>query len=750
MKYIKWFKEITRKDINIAGGKGANLGEMTKAKIPVPDGFVVTSEAYYHFIKKGSLKNKLVTELKDLDTHDSKKLIKASKNVKTAILGAKMPEEIKEEIISAYKKLSSERDKEVAVRSSATAEDLPEASFAGQQETYLNVKGEKEVVKSVQKCWASLFESRAIFYREDKGFDHLKVGIAVPVQLMVQSDVSGIMFTVNPVTNDKDQISVEAAFGLGQPVVSGELTPDQYLVDKKSFKIIEKNIISQDWQLTRKGNVKVSSKHKKAQKLEDKLIVELAKIGAQIEKHYDFPQDIEWGQEGGVIKIVQTRPITTIKEMKSSEEIQIDDERFILEGLGASVGSAFGKVKILKGPKEISKIKKGDILVAEMTNPDYVPAMRRAAAILTSKGGRTSHAAIVSRELGIPCVVGATEALDILKNGEKITVDGSTGRVYEGDLVDELTEEDSSKSEEWEKLKTATKLYVNLGEPDLVPKIKDKILDGVGLFRAEFLIAQIGTHPREFIRKGKSKDFIRRLSEGMLVFAEGFSPRPVIYRATDFRTNEYRNLKGGDKFEGKEFNPMIGFRGASRYIADDDVFKLELEALKRVRNKKGYKNIHLMIPFVRTVEELEQVKKIISANGLRRSGNFEVWMMVEIPSNVILIEEFIKVGIDGISIGSNDLTMLTLGIDRDNEKVAEVFSELNPAVLKSIETVIKKSSKHNVTSSICGQAPSVYPELTKMLVDWGITSISVSPDVIGKTRKLIYDAEKDLISRKRK
>lgn len=742
--HILWFDQISKNDIPLVGGKGANLGEMYTADIPVPNGFVVTAKAYFDFVEKTSLKKKILQELSGLDVNRSKDLMAASEKIKTAILAAEMPSSLKDEIKKAYHKLSGENDRYVAVRSSATAEDLPDASFAGQQETYLNIKGFEEVVKNVQKCWASLFESRAIFYRTDKGFNHMKVGIAVPVQLMVQSDVSGIMFTVNPLTNNRAEISIEAAYGLGQPVVSGELNPDQYIVTKNKFDITYKYIAKQTWQLSLGGNAPVSAAFQEEQKMTDAKVKELAKIGAHVEEHYKMPMDMEWGMEGKKLYIVQARPVTTLKFQDNTDDLKIDESKhpkLLLEGLGASPGVASGKVIIVKNPSEIDKVLQGDILVAEMTNPDYVPAMRRAAAILTDKGGRTSHAAIVSRELGIPAVVGSLKATQMLTNGEVITVDGIDGKVYEGDVTAVNDKKETIVSLAELELKTHTKIYMNLAEPELAPEMAMRRVDGVGLLRAEFMIANIGTHPRKFIEDGKSADFTKQLAEGLEKFAKAFNPRPVVYRTTDFRSNEYKNLKGGAKYEQEEFNPMIGFRGVGRYIDDAEVFKLELDAILHVRNKLGYKNLYVMLPFVRTIQQLREVKKLMSAHGLRRSGNFKLWMMAEIPSNVLMINEFIDEGIDGVSIGTNDLTMLTLGVDRDNEKVAPIYNEMDPAVLKALEMLVTTCRKRGITCSICGQAPSVYPELVKMLVEWGITSVSISPDVVEKTRRIVYEQE---------
>lgn len=745
--HILWFKEINKNDIPFVGGKGANLGEMVNAGIPVPYGFVVTATAYFDFLEGTSLKQKIVSELAQLNVEDSKELQATSKRIITAILAAKMPDQLAEDIKNSYHELCGEHDKFVAVRSSATAEDLPDASFAGQQETYLNIKGYKDVIKYTQECWASLFGARAIYYRVQNGYSHLKVGIAVPVQLMVQSEVSGIMFTVNPITNNREEVSVEAIFGLGQPIVSGEITPDQYIVRKSTEKIVYRFISKQTWQFTKAGNTPIALAHQQTQKLDNERVVELAQLGMKIEKHYGRPQDIEWGMEDGTLYIVQSRPVTTLnKKVEDTKEFEIDQKQklqVILDGLGASPGVAMGTVKILKSASEIDKVEKGDILVAVMTDPDFVPAMKRASAIVTDEGGKTSHAAIVSRELGIPAVVGTGNATKILHTGEVISVDGELGKVYEGDVtkIDKHV-----KKRNTENLKTATKIYMNLGEPELAFDMSERNVDGIGLLRAEFMVANIGKHPRAFIKEGKQEEFTAKLAEGLEKFAMAFNPRPVVYRFTDFRTNEYANLVGGKEFEEEERNPMIGFRGVSRYLDDPQVFDMELEAIKRVRDDLGYKNLHVMIPFTRTLQQFKDVRKLIHKSGLKQGSTFKIWMMVEIPSNVILLDEFIDEGIDGVSIGTNDLTMLTLGVDRDNAKVANVYNELDPSMLKSLEKIVTTCKKRGITCSICGQAPSEYPELVKMLVEWGITSVSISPDVIEKTREIVYNVESDVLS----
>lgn len=746
-KGILWFNEVGKDDVGIVGGKGANLGEMTQANIPVPPGFIVTASAYNDFLTNTGIINEIIEILKPLNANDSKQLRSISAAIKKVILKAPMPEGLTNEIKEAYQKMGRGY---VAVRSSATAEDLPEASFAGQQSTYLNIQGEKSLLEAVQKCWASLFEARAIFYRVEHGFEHSKVHIAVPVQRMIQSDASGVMFTLEPVSSDTSKIAIEAVIGLGEMIVSGDVTPDTYIVDKETIKIDKKDIAAQEWKLVRnsegksgKNNIKINltTQEKAQQKITDEDILALANIGVRLEEHYGFPQDIEWAKENNELYIVQTRPVTTIRDNVAVELVEVTAP-VLLSGAPASPGIASGPVKIVPDASQVDKVLDGDILVTEMTTPDFVPAMKRAAAIVTDRGGRTAHAAIVSRELGIPCVVGTTKATTTLKDGDIISVDGAQGKIYSGRVAIKQEEEAVAK----ERIETKTRVYVNLAQPELVDRVASRHVDGIGLLRAEFMVAQIGEHPRYMIAQNRGDDFVQKLAEGISAFAKAFSPRPVVYRTNDFKTNEYRDLKGGQDYEITEENPMIGYRGASRYIADPDVFKLEIQAIKQVRNT--YENLWVMIPFVRTVKELMQTKKIMEAEGLVRSQNFKLWMMVEVPSNVLILEKFLDVGIDGISIGSNDLTQLVLGIDRDSEKLAETFDERNEAVMVALERAIKVASSKGVTSSICGQAPSVYPELTEKLVEWGITSVSVSPDMIGATRDIIAKAEAVLKLRK--
>lgn len=768
--YVVWFSDVDRHDIPTVGGKGANLGEMTKAGIPVPDGFIVTAGAYFHFIESNNLKSTIHKMLDGLDVANGAQLEKASRNVKDLIVHAPMPKDISQSILNAYLKMGKlfTSDPYVAVRSSATAEDLPDASFAGQQETFLNIKGEASVVHFVRKAWASLFTPRAIFYRVEKKFDHFKVGIAVPVQKMVQSDVSGIMFTLDPVTSDKTKIMIEAIYGLGELIVQGSVTPDHFEVDKKSDKIVAKSIATQTIALkldgTKTREVKIPKDLQERQKITDSQVLKIAALGRALEKHYYFPQDVEWAIENGKIFITQTRPVTTIaKGLQSSVATQqaLDSKKtkdlklsVLVTGDPASPGIGCGPAKRVLSAKEIKKVMPGDVLVAPQTNPDYVPAMRKVAAIVTERGGRTSHAAIVSRELGIPAVVGAKGALDKITEKLVITVDGAGGKVYKGGVQESVQRQASSVQDNKnlpptthnsQPVKTATKVYVNLAESSRVEEVSKRNVNGVGLLRAEFMIADIGVHPKKLIHDHKQSVFINSLAEKLEVFCKAFAPRPVVYRATDFKTNEYRNLRGGKQFEPEEANPMMGYRGAYRYVSDSRVFELELEAIKKVRNKMGYTNLWLMIPYVHTPAEMLEVKKIAASQGLRRSNSFKLWMMVEIPSNVILIDEFLDVGIDGVSIGSNDLTQLTLGIDRDNSEVAQVFDERNPALTWSFERVIKACHKHGVTASICGQAPSDYPEMVEKLVQFGITSISVNPDVVDSVRETIAQAEKKLL-----
>ncbi len=756
MAYIAWFSDLKKDDVGIAGGKGANLGEMTGAGLPVPPGFVLTAEAYFYFIKNEGLEQKIRGIIKKTNVYNSDELQRASDDIKQLIMNGKMPKEVEKELRKAYKTLrGNEKEYFVAVRSSATAEDLPEASFAGQQESYVNVEDEDGVVEAVQKCWASLFGARAIFYREEQGFGDKKVGLAAVVQLMVQSEKSGVMFTLEPQSNDEDIIVVEAVYGLGEAIVSGAVTPDTYKIQKSTMKLLDKHIAEQKFMITRVDNetihVNVKEDVRDKQKIDDKHIIELAEFGKKIEGHYGKPQDIEWAISGNSLYIVQSRPVTTMKKKGGDAAKQklgsVANAKIIVRGLGATTGASGGKVRIIGGPKEIGKVESGDILVAKMTSPDYVPAMRRASAIVTDEGGITSHAAIVSRELGIPCIVGTTNATSVLKDGMMVTVDADHGLVYEG-MIDvgqkAIDDKPHSLSAIEAKIPTGTKVYVNLAEPALAESVAARDVDGVGLLRAEFMIADIGTHPRKMFEENRQEEFIDQLTESIRRIAAAFYPRPVVYRTTDFKTNEYRSLEGGEKYEPQENNPMIGYRGCSRYIHEPEVFKMELMAIKKVREKYGLKNLWIMVPFVRRVGELIHVNEMMKEVGLHRTKDFKLWAMVEVPSAVFMIDEIAR-HVDGVSIGSNDLTQLIMGIDRDNTVLARDFDERNTAVLRAIKHTIKECNKCGITVSLCGQAPSVYPEFAEKLVEYGITSISVNPDVIERARKLIASAEQKLM-----
>lgn len=748
LPFVIDFKDVDKDSLSLVGGKGANMGEMVKNGFPVPAGFCVTVPAYDLFLKENDIAKKIYEILEVIDSEDPVQLETASKKIQKLINSCKFPKDVFTDLVKSYKKLSGRfKHSLVAVRSSATAEDLPGMSFAGQQATFLNIKGETNLQIAVRECWASLFTPRAIYYRISNKIKHEKVGISVLVQKMIQSEVSGVMFSIDPVNNLKDRIVIEAVWGLGEMIVQGSVIPDRYVIQKETFAILSKEVNDQKVQLMKKGlltkELEVPKKLQNKIKLIDKEIISLAKIGQKLQDHYYFPQDIEWSLEKGKLYVVQTRPITTINKTRAVQSIKekgqsTENTTPILKGIPASPGIGTGTVKILSSPKEISKVEKGDVLVAPMTSPDYVPAMKKAVAIITNEGGMTSHAAIVSREMGIPCIVGTKNATKILEDNDIVTVNGASGEIFAGSFRKPISKE-IKKTPKTTNLRTATKLYVNLAEPDRAEEISKMDVDGVGLLRAEFMIADIGIHPKEAIKRKTQHLFIEKMVKKLTVFCKYFYPRPVIYRATDFKTNEYRSLEGGKNWEPVEPNPLLGFRGAFRYISDPEVFNLELQAITEVRKK--YSNLHLMIPYVRSPDELRRVKRLVSAGGLFEDLNFKFLMMVELPVNIICLEDFIKIGIDGISIGSNDLTMLLQGTDRDNSTVATAFNEMSSEVLWAIKKTIKTCHKHNITSSICGQASSTYDEMIEILVKTGITSISVNPDAITRVRKGIYDQE---------
>ena len=747
MNHVLWFRHSHHSDTPLIGGKGANLGEMYNLGIPVPNGFTVTADSYRQFIAHHHLDLQINRLISTLNPNHSIELDSISQAIKKLIKSHPIPEDISITIMKSYKQLcrfGGLQNVPVAVRSSATAEDSPNASFAGQQETYLNVLGESNVVSRVRDCWASLFTPRSIFYRVQKKIDHQGVAVAVVVQKMIESDISGICFTQNPVSGDKNQIVIETIWGLGEYIVQGMVTPDQVIINKTDWSTISRQTANQTIELRRQNNrnrrLKVPPSRQSKPKISQRMAIEIAKTAQKLHNHYGCPQDIEFAIQNNQLYIVQTRPITTSCPAKETTTQSIVKEDLL--GQGASPGLVSGTAVIIKNPKNIDRLKSGQILITPMTTPDFVPAMRRAGGIITDKGGQTSHAAIVSRELGVPCVVGAKTATKSIKTGNTVSLDGRTGQIWFSNLGSKIQDPGSRVQDLGSKLKTATKVYVNLGEPDLAKIVAKENVDGVGLLRAEFMMANIGIHPKKIIADCQQKKYIKELSANIAKFCQSFNPRPVIYRATDFKTNEYRFLKWGKLYEPEEPNPMLGFRGAARYLASPDVFAMEIEAIKTVRHQFNLKNLWLMIPFVRTVRQLIEVKKIIASVGLVRSPSFKIFLMVEIPSKVILLKDFCQAGIDGISIGSNDLTMLTLGLDRDNSEVAADFNELDPSVLLMLRRSIKTAKKLGITSSICGQAPSNHPDLVEKLVGWGITSISVSPDAIDRTRSLVSWAEK--------
>ncbi len=759
---VRWFDQLSKRDVPVAGGKGANLGELTQAKIPVPPGFVITAQTFFRFLHESGMREKVIDRVKtvNVDSHDE--LQAAADTIMSLIASQPMPESLANDITSAYAELEQKVGIEpfVAVRSSATAEDSATTSFAGMNETFLNVKGPDQLVDAVKRCWASLYGARVIFYRRKQNIPEENIGIAVAVQVMINSEKSGVMFTINPSNSDPSTIVIEGAYGLGDSVVSGSVSPDHYEVNKDSLRITKQIISTKNFKDVRGPNggvehVDLSHDEATSASLGDDEVIELARLGKRIEDHYGKPQDIEWAIEGGSVYIVQTRPVTaTGASSEAQAEVAPHERTEIVRGLGASPGMASGTARVLAGIEESDRFRKGDILVTRMTAPDWVPLMRLSSAIITDEGGMTAHAAIVSRELGIPCVVGTRDGTSRIADGEQVTVDAREGVVYRG-IIPELAKEVkprvsalSNPAMGIAEVATGTKLYVNLGEPDMAHDVAAMPVDGVGLLRAEFMVLAItnNVHPRALIRDGRGDELMNKLADGLRTFAEAFNPRPVVFRATDFRSNEYRNMEGGDQFEPKEANPMIGYRGAYRYISEPDLFDLELRALAKVRNDYRLRNVHLMIPFARTLWEMEAVAKLVEKTDLLHGRDpMEFWVMAEVPSIVFRLADYADLGVTGVSIGSNDLTQLVLGVDRDSEKVAPLFDERDFAVEETMRLIIEGCRELGLTSSICGQAPSVYPELTEKLVEWGVTSISVNPDVAIRTRQIIASAERRLL-----
>lgn len=757
MKKIVDVNELRVTDVPIVGGKGANLGELTRAGFPVPNAFVLTTAAYDYFLEKSQIKDQINKNLASIDKNSDQSLADASVRIRKSFETCEIPDDLKKEIIKSYEALSTKKTGFVAVRSSATAEDLPDASFAGQQETYLNVYGTDDLFDKIRKCWSSLFTARAISYREKQGYAHEDVKLAVVVQKMVNSEVSGIMFTVDPNSGEK-AIVIEAGYGLGEAIVGGEVTPDTYKVDKSTMEIKQKRISTQKWKYTKGKDgstvkIDIPENKQKLQKIDDRRIAEVAEIGRQIEIHYDKPMDMEWCIEDNRVYIVQARPITAVGDSATNEtvEMNIAAENILTSGLGASPGLASGKVIIYDESMSLDVVKEGDVLVTTMTMPDMVPAMSRAVAIVTDEGGMTCHAAIISRELGTPCVVGTGNACEILKNGMLITVDGTTGTVYKGEIKSKKSETEVSRQIIMSESVpvTGTGIFVNMSMPAKAEETAALPCDGVGLMRSEFLFTNyIGEHPVSVIAEGRSEELINKLADGISKVCRAFYPRKVILRTSDFKTNEYRDMKGGMDFEPVESNPMIGWRGCSRYVSPDykEAFICELKAIKKVREEMGMKNLHVMLPFVRTIEEVKDITAMMESVGLRRNKDFKLYFMAEIPANIFMADEFSKY-CDGFSIGSNDLTQLTMGADRDSDILGRMgyFDERNEAVKRAIRHLIKVAHENGVTVGICGQGPSVYPEFAEFLVREGIDYISLNADTIIKTKKIIASVEQKII-----
>lgn len=775
-RYVLWLEEISKKDTPLVGGKNSSLGEMFsqlgKRGINIPNGFALTSEAYWYFLRENGIDKKLKKLFKKFKPNSLKSLKKTGKKARELILQSEFPKDLEDKVLEVYKELSRNYDckeVDVAVRSSATAEDLKTASFAGQMETFLNIKGGGKLLETIKKCMSSLFTNRAISYREEKGFGHLKIALSVGVQKMIRSDLasSGVMFTVDTETGFKNVVMINSIFGIGEMIVQGKITPDEFYVFKPTLKKGYKSIIIKN--LGRKTKkyiygkrsglkeVKVPKKNQKKFSLNDSEVLTLARWACEIEDHYRFPQDIEWAKDGktGKLFIVQSRPETvhTPRKDKTYREYKIKSikQKPILTGIAIGNKISQGKVKVIPSVSKIEDFKQKEVLVTTMTDPDWVPIMRKASAIVTDEGGKTAHAAIISRELGIPCIVGSKKATKVLRTGQEVTVDCTQGRVFSGKIPFEIKEYNLKKIPQ-----LPVRIVLNVGAPEAAFKASFLPADGVGLAREEFIIAEkIRIHPLALYHYRKIKDkkikdkideitagyrnkkkyFIDKLAEGISQIAAAFYPKDVIVRLSDFKTNEYAALIGGEQFEPKEANPMLGWRGASRYYDKDfrPAFKMECKAIKKAREVFGLKNIWVMVPFCRTVEEGKKVLDLMAKSGLKKGkDNLKVIVMCEIPSNVMLAEGFLDI-FDGMSIGSNDLTQLTLGMDRDSAKIAHIGDERNEAVKKMISRVIKECRKRKKYIGICGEAPSYFPKFAKFLLDEGIEAISLNPDTVVKT-----------------
>jgi pyruvate, water dikinase len=748
-QYILEFSQIDKDDASIVGEKASNLGEMTQEGLPVPPGFVIPAKVYQLFIAENDIEKKIDSILSSINFQNHSELFQASENIQKLIVKQPIPKEVAKEISKRYQKMGGVfRHALVSVRPSVQSK----FSFSGEHETYLNIQGEASVLESIRKCWASLFTPRAILYREEKK-EKSSLEMSVVIQQMIESFCSGMAFTKDPQGKNKNTIIIEAIWGLGQLISDGDVIPDRYTVDRLTGDILNIEKSEQKRELVKKGKEtklqNVAKSRFSKQKLEENDIKNLWKLLQKIHKLYFFPQIVEWAFKDKKLYILETDHLNKVENnLQTNDSRTISNnvdqpEKVILKGIPVSSGLVTGIVRVINKPQELSKINKGEILVVPHISPDFVPFIKKVLGVITDQGGLTSHAAVMAREFGVPCIVGAEEATSKLKTGEVITMNGKEGWVVKGHKGIHTSDSQSQgEIKPDENIKTATKIYVNMSDPQNVHEVSQMPVEGVGILRGEFLISQIGIHPKHLIKNGKQKILVDKLTESLEKFCESFDSGIVVYRTSDFKTNEYRNLEGGKAFEPVEDNPMLGVRGAFRYITDPQVFELELQAVKKVREK--YKNLHVCIPFVRTPQELLEVKKIMASNGLMRGPSFKIWMMVELPVNVLLIEDFINVGIDGISVGTNDLTMLLSGIDRDNNDLSASFNELNPAVLWSIERVIKAAQNAGITSSVCGQAASTYDSLVEDLVRLGITSISVNPDAIGRVQKVIHETERKI------
>ncbi|MGP8077564.1 MAG: phosphoenolpyruvate synthase [Thermoplasmata archaeon] len=756
--------DVSDADLAVVGGKAGKLGELVRQGLPVPPGIVVTTDAYSAFVEATDLKTLLPESLASIDPSAPETVEAAAHRIRSAFESTPFPEALRAEIAAAYEAFARHHAVRFsAVRSSATAEDLEGASFAGLQETYLNIEGTENILVAIRKCWGSLFTARVLVYRQAKGFDHASVRLAVLVQKMVDATVSGVLFTRDPNTGENHMI-VEAGWGLGEAIVGGEVTPDHYVIDGVTQKIVHKQISEQQVRIVRAeggGNRReeVPAAERSRQKLPDQRLLRLVSLARVIESNYRRPMDVEWCGDADSLYIVQARPVTTILTSTvrgPTGPSPLGNEAPLVRGFGVSPGIAGGIARILRGASEMEKLKAGEVLVTTMTTPDMVPAMSRAAGIVTDEGGMTCHAAIVSRELGVPCVVGTREATRVIAEGSEITVDGKNGSVYPGLRVPAPVPASSGAaggvsgghSGGESAPVTATKILVNVGVPEKAEEYARLPVAGVGLLRIEFIFtAHVREHPLALLKKGKKEELVRRLADGIGKVCQAFHPRPVIVRTSDFKTNEYRGMPGGEPFEPVEENPMIGWRGCSRYISPvfKPAFECELEALHRVRTDLGLKNAMMMLPFVRNTWELEEIAATMKSAGLRRSRDFRLYLMAEVPSTVFLAREFSK-HCDGFSIGSNDLTQLVLGADRDSETLGRMgyFDERDPAVQSAIEMLIRGAHAEGRTVGICGQGPSVYPEFAEFLVREGIDSISLNADTVLSTMRTIASLEQRL------